>query len=287
VSDTSPDVGPPDSSEAVDDELLAKIDDQVLWLTINRPDAGNAITPAVRNLMIEHLEEASGSLEVRAVVITAAGEKHFCTGADLRAGRAAPPPKPEGAPDMIAGDPARMIRTGIQRLIGAILDCEKPVIAAVNGTAAGGGAQIVMGADLAIAADNARLIQVFVRRGLISDGGGSYLLPRVVGMKKAKELIFFGDDVSAAEAETLGLVNKVVPKAELEATTREWATRLASGPTKTIGFAKRLLNHSPDVDRATAFEEEALYVEMVSGTLDSKEGVASFVERRPSEFKGY
>ncbi len=282
MSDTAPNAEPD-----VDQELLAKIEDQVLWLTFNRPDAGNAITPAVRNRMIEHLEAASGSLDVRAVVITAAGAKHFCTGADLRAGRAAPPPKPEGAPDMIAGDPARMIRTGIQRLIGGIMDCEKPVIAAVNGTAAGGGAQIVMACDLAIAADNARLIQVFVRRGLIPDGGGCYLLPRIVGMKKAKELVFFGDDVSAAEAETLGLVNKVVPGAELEATAREWATRLAGGPTKTIGFAKRLLNRSPDSDRSTAFEEEALYVEMVTGTMDSKEGVASFVERRPTEFKGW
>jgi len=281
VSDTPP------RQDAVDEELLARTEDQVLWLTINRPDAGNAITPDVRNRIIEHLEAATASLDVRAVVITAAGEKHFCTGADLRAGRAAAPPKPPGAPDIIAGDPARMIRTGIQRLIGGIMDCEKPVIAAVNGTAAGGGAQIVMACDLAIAADNARLIQVFVRRGLIPDGGGAYLLPRIVGMKKAKELVFFGDDVSADEAESLGLVNKVVPKADLEATAREWATRLASGPTKTLGFAKRLLNRSPDVDRATAFEEEALFVEMVTGTLDSKEGVASFVERRPTEFKGY
>jgi 2-(1,2-epoxy-1,2-dihydrophenyl)acetyl-CoA isomerase len=167
------------------------------------------------------------------------------------------------------------------------MDCEKPVIAAVNGTAAGGGAQIVMACDLAVAADNARLIQVFVRRGLIPDGGGTYLLPRVVGMKKAKELVFFGDDVNADEAERLGLFNKVVAAAELRATVTEWATRLASGPTKTIGFSKRLLNRSLDTDRATMFEEEALYVEMVQGTLDSKEGVASFVERRPTEFKGY
>jgi 2-(1,2-epoxy-1,2-dihydrophenyl)acetyl-CoA isomerase len=271
----------------VDEELLASVEDQVLWLTINRPDAGNAITPDVRNRIIDHLAEASGSLDVRAVVITASGEKHFCTGADLRAGRAAPPPKPEGAPDMIAGTAARMIRTGIQRLIGGILDCEKPVLAAVNGTAAGGGAQIVMACDLAVAADNARLIQVFVRRGLIPDGGGAYLLPRVVGMKKAKELVFFGDDVHADEAERLGLFNKVVPAAELRTAAAEWAARLASGPTKTIGFAKRLLNHSLDTDRATMFEEEALYVEMVQQTLDSKEGVASFIERRPSEFKGW
>jgi len=274
-------------SDEVDKELLAEVEDQVLWLTLNRPDAGNAITPDVRNRMIEHLAEANGSFDVRAVVITAAGEKHFCTGADLRAGRAALPPKPEGVPERIPGDAARMIRTGIQRLIGGIMDCEKPVIAAVNGTAAGGGAQIVMACDLAIAADNARLIQVFVRRGLIPDGGGTYLLPRVVGMKKAKELVFFGDDVSAAEAEQLGLINKVVPQAELRAATKEWVGRLASGPTKTIGFAKRLLNHSPDIDRATAFEEEALYVELVAGTTDSTEGVASFIERRPPEFKGF
>jgi 2-(1,2-epoxy-1,2-dihydrophenyl)acetyl-CoA isomerase len=144
-----------------------------------------------------------------------------------------------------------------------------------------------MACDLAVAADNARLIQVFVRRGLIPDGGGTYLLPRVVGMKKAKELVFFGDDVAADEAERLGLFNKVVPGAELEETAREWAERLASGPTKTIGFAKRLLNRSLDTDRATMFEEESLFVEMVAGTLDSTEGVASFVERRPSEFKGW
>jgi len=276
-------VGEPD----VDQELLAELRDQVLWLTINRPDAGNAITPAVRNRMIEHLTEANGSFDVRAIVLTAAGEKHFCTGADLRSGRATPPPRPEGAPERIAGDAARMIRTGIQRLISAILDCEKPVLAAVNGTAAGGGAAMVLASDLVIAAEHARIIQVFVRRGLIPDGGPTYLLPRLVGLQRAKELVFFGDDLSAADAERIGLVNKVVPGAELASTAAQWAGRLAQGPTKTIGFAKRLLNRSLDVDRATLFEEEALLVEMVAATEDSKEGVASFVERRPTQFKGY
>ena len=104
-----------------------------------------------------------------------------------------------------------MIRTGIQRLIGAFLDCEKPIIAAVNGTAAGGGVAMVLASDLVIAAEHARLIQVFVRRGLIPDGGRTYLLPRIVGLHKAKELVFFGDDLPAAEAERIGLVNKVVP----------------------------------------------------------------------------
>ncbi len=271
----------------VDQELLAEIRDHVLWLTINRPDAGNAITPALRNRMIEHLNDASGSFDVRAIVLTAAGEKHFCTGADLRTGRATPPPKPEGAPERPAGAAARMIKTGIQRLIGAFLDCEKPIVCALNGTAAGGGAAMVLASDLVIAAENARIIQVFVRRGLIPDGGGTYLLPRLVGLQKAKELVFFGDDLGAADAERIGLVNKVVPAGELTATATEWSARLANGPTKTIGFAKRLLNHSLDTDRATMFEEEALFVEMVTGTEDSKEGMASFIERSPTEFKGW
>ena len=271
----------------VDQELLAEVRDHVLWLTLNRPDAGNAITPAVRNRMIEHLSEASSSFDVRAIVLTAAGEKHFCTGADLRAGRAAPPPRPEGAPERPVGEAARMIRTGIQRLIGAMLDCDKPILAAVNGTAAGGGAAMVLASDLVIAADHARIIQVFLRRGLIPDGGGTYLLPRLVGLQRAKELVFFGDDLSAADAERIGLVNRVVAAGELTVTATEWATRLAQGPTRTIGFAKKLLNRSLDVDRATAFEEEALYVELVAGTEDSTEGVASFIERRPPEFRGW
>jgi 2-(1,2-epoxy-1,2-dihydrophenyl)acetyl-CoA isomerase len=274
-------------SDDVDEDLLARVEDQVLWLTLNRPDAGNAITPDVRNRMIEHLQRANDSLEVRAIVLTAAGERHFCTGADLRAGRAEPAPKPAGAPERIVGDAARMIRTGIQRLIAAMLDCEKPIVAAVNGTAAGGGAAMVLASDLVIAAETARLIQVFVRRGLIPDGGGTYLLPRLVGLQKAKELVFFGDDLPAADAERIGLVNKVVPSDALEATAREWATRLAQGPTRTIGFAKRLLNRSLDADRATLFEEEALLVEMVTGTTDSTEGMASFRERRPTEFQGW
>ena len=274
-------------SENVDDELLARVEDHVLWLTLNRPDAGNAITPAVRNRLIEHLSAANDSYDVRAVVLTAAGGKHFCTGADLRTDRAAPPPKPEGAPDRPVGDASRMIRTGIQRLISAFLDCEKPIVAAVNGTAAGGGAAMVLACDLVLAAEQARLIQVFVRRGLIPDGGPTYLLPRLVGLQRAKELIFFGDDLAAADAQRIGLVNRVVPAAELASTTQEWASRLARGPTKTIGFAKRLLNRSFESDRATMFEEESFLVELVTGTADCAEGMAAFRDRRPIAFRGF
>lgn len=271
----------------VDDELLYRVENGVAWITINRPDSANAITPAVRNRLIERLDEVNASYEARAVVLTAAGERHFCTGADLRTGRAEPAPKPGGAPDLVVGDASRMIRTGIQRLVGAIQDCEKPIIVALNGTAAGAGGVLVMAADLVVASETARIIQVFVRRGLIPDGGAAYLLPRLIGLQKAKELVFFGDDLSATDAERFGLVNKVVAPADLIATTTEWAERLAKGPTRSIGLAKRLLNRSLDSDRATAFEEESWHVETIMHTLDSTEGVASFIERRPAEFKGY
>ena len=275
------------STPPLEEELQYRVENGVAWITINRPGAGNAITPDVRNGIIERLAEVNASYEARAVVLTAAGAKHFCTGADLRAQRAAPPPKPEGAPERIVGDAARTIATGIQALSAAIQDCEKPVVCGLNGTAAGGGAMMVLACDLVIAADTARIIQVFVRRGLLPDGGVAYLLPRIVGMHKAKELVFFGDDLSAGDAERLGIVNKVVPAVELQAAAKEWAERLAQGPTKALGFAKALLNRSLEADRVDSFAEEAWFVELNAQTEDSAEGVASFIERRPPDFKGY
>lgn len=272
---------------APSEEILRRTENGVLWLTLNRPHAANAVTPDQRNELIELLDAASADIEVRAVVLGATG-KAFCTGADLRANRGKQAPaRPEGAPDRATGDVARVIRAGAQRLINAILDCEKPVIAAVNGTAAGLGAHLCWAADIVIAAEEARFIEVFVRRGIAPDAGGAYLLPRLVGLQKAKELIFFGDDLSAPDAERLGLVNKVVPASELDKTVREWAERLASGPTKAIALGKWLLNRSLDSDRRTAFEEEAWAQELVVATEDSREGVASFIERRPPEFKGW
>src|SRR5271166_5236975 len=192
-----------------DEQVLAQIDDGVCWITLNRPEAGNAITAAMRNQMVEWLEEASADLAVRAVVLTGAGEKGFCTGADLRSQEPGPP-RPEGAPDRPVGEAARLIRMGWQRLITAVLDCEKPVVAAVNATAAGGGMHLALACDLVLAAEEAGFIEVFVRRGIAPDAGGAYLLPRLIGPQRAKELFFFGDDLPAGEAERLGLVNKVV-----------------------------------------------------------------------------
>jgi 2-(1,2-epoxy-1,2-dihydrophenyl)acetyl-CoA isomerase len=269
----------------LDDQLTAREDGGVLWLTLNRPEAANALTPDQRDRMIDLLADASRRVEVRAVVITATG-KHFCTGADLRASRGGPA-RPAGVPEQVMGDVARVIQQGAQRLVTAVVDCEKPVIGAINGTAAGIGAHLALACDLVLAAEGARFIEVFVRRGLVPDGAGCWLLPRLIGLQRVKELMFFGDDLPAAEAERIGLVNRVVPEGELEKVATEWATRLASGPTRSIGLTKALLNRSLDSDRPTAFREEALAQELNMTTHDANEGVAAFVERRDPMYEGW
>jgi 2-(1,2-epoxy-1,2-dihydrophenyl)acetyl-CoA isomerase len=273
-----------ETESLMDGTLLRRFADGIVWFTLNRPDAGNALTPDQRNALIDLIHEADLDAKVRAVVIASTG-KHFCTGADLRA----PQPQMEEADD--GGDPPpgtvmRVLADGAQRLVAAVLDCQKPVVASVNGTAAGIGAHLVLACDLVVAAEEASFIEVFVRRGILPDGGGCYLLPRTIGMQRAKELVMLGDRLSAADAFTLGMVNRVVPAAELESATAELATRLAEGPTIALGLAKRLLNRSLDVDRASAFFEESMAQELVTRSEDATEGIASFVERRPTAFRG-
>ena len=268
----------------LDDQVLHRVEGGVAWITLNRPEAHNAITPDQRDRVIGLLDEASDDLAVRCVVLTANG-KGFCTGADLRATRT-PRVRPDGAPERTAGEIARMIREGAQKLITAVLDCEKPVIAAVNGTAAGIGAHLAFSADLVIAAESASFIEVFVRRGLVPDGGGAYLLPRMIGIHKAKELMFLGDKLTAADAAGIGLVNRVVPDDDLLTATAEWADRLAHGP-RSIVLTKWLVNRSLDSDRATAFHDEAMAQDLNMTTADAQEGVASFVERRDPDYRGW
>ncbi|MEU3688199.1 enoyl-CoA hydratase/isomerase family protein [Streptomyces narbonensis] len=260
------------------DEVLHAVENGVSWITLNRPEAMNAVTWDQRERIIALLASASADPEIRAVVVTATG-RGFCAGADLRGA-------PSSSGDRVAGDVARMIRLGAQRFIGAVLDCEKPVIAAVNGTAAGIGAHLAFACDLVLAADSARFVEVFVRRGLVPDGGGAYLLPRLIGPQRAKELMFFGDAVPAAEAERMGLVNRVVPAEDLPKLAREWAERLAQGPTRALALTKQLVNASLDTDRATAFAAEATAQELNMTTRDAQEGVASFVERREARYEG-
>jgi 2-(1,2-epoxy-1,2-dihydrophenyl)acetyl-CoA isomerase len=282
-------------TDASTDEVIYEVEPSgVAWLVLNRPDAGNALTREQRRRIQDHLEEAGDDLGVRAIVLTASGDRHFCTGGDLRvaAQTAAPQlaaPKPADAPDKPVGTVMRGLETslGAQRFIAALQDCPKPIIAAVNGTAAGFGVHIALACDLVIAADAARFIEIFVRRGLIPDGGGAYLVTRLVGPQKAKELFFFGDDITAEEAQRIGLVNRVVPAAELRERAREWAERLASGPTVSIALTKRLVNTALESERGAAFRAEALALEVSMQAVDSNEGVQAFVERRPAEFLGW
>ena len=277
-----------DSTESnAGDDVTRRVEDGVCWITLNRPDAGNAVTQSMRDQIAGWVRDASADLFVRVVVITGAGDKAFCSGADLRGGRLPARPKPDGAPEVVLGEASRMIREGWQALVSSILDCEKPVIAGVNGTAAGGGMHLALACDLVVMAEEAKFVEVFIRRGIAPDAGGAWILSRLVGIQKAKELFFFGDDVPAAEAYRIGLVNRLVPRAELQAALEEWAGRLATAPTKAIGVAKWLTNRALDVDRATALHDEAMAQELITNTVDSTEGVASFVERRPPEFKGW
>jgi 2-(1,2-epoxy-1,2-dihydrophenyl)acetyl-CoA isomerase len=271
---------PPRAGSA--DAVVHEVRDGVLWITLNRPEVGNAVTAEQRDRMIELFEAAGADRAVRAVVLGAAGDR-FCTGADLR-------PSGGGGADAfdpaVVGDTARLIRRGAQRLVAAILDCEKPVVAAVNGTAAGLGAHLAFACDLVVAAERARFIEVFVRRGIAPDAGGAYLLARLVGPHRAKELVLLGDDLDATTAHQWGLVNRVVPDDELPAAVAAIARRLAEGPTPALAAAKWLVNRAADVDRRTAFDDEALAQELVVGSADAAEGLRAFAERRPPRFQG-
>ena len=262
------------------DTLIFDVRDGVGWIILNRPEARNAMNPEMREGYLSALARCGEDPDIRAVVLTGTG-KGFCTGADLSGSRAA-----TGATGPAHPGATRAAMQPSQRVIRALWDLEKPIIAGVNGVAAGLGAHLVYACDLVIAAEDARFIEVFVRRGIALDAGGGFLLPRHVGLHKAKELVFFGDDLSATEAERLGLVNKVVPAAELEATLTAWARRLADGPTFAIGLSKRLLNRSLQADMDTLFAEEAFSQALASNSEDMREGIRSFMEKRPPAFKG-
>lgn len=273
------------ATEVLGGDILAAQNGGVLTLTLNRPDAHNAITPDQRNYLADEFARISEDLSVRSVIFTATG-KGFCAGADLRVARP-DQVRPPGAPDRAIMEVARGIKVGAQKLISAILDCEKPVIAAVNGTAAGMGVHMAVACDLVVAAEGVRFIEVFVRRGLVPDAGGVYLLPRLIGPQKAKELMFFGDDVSASDAAAMGLINRVVPPDELMGTAQAWAERLAAQPTKSLTMSKLLVNRSFETSRQTMFEMESWAQEVLMAGEDADEGVQAFKERRDPNWKGW
>ena len=271
----------------VDELIRCEVDGGIARVTIDAPDKGNSLTAEMRDRLGDRFLELSEDLRVRVVVLRGAGDRHFCTGAALGGPQRPMPPKPEGAPERGPGEVSRMIRTGWQRVVASILDCEKPVIAAVNGTAAGGGAQLAIACDLVVMADTAKFIEVFVRRGIMPDAGGCYLLPRLVGLHRAKELMFLGEDCPAAEADRIGLANRVVPAADLDATVDELAQKFLALPTQAIAMTKRLANRSFESSREQSFEDESQFQELITHTADMQEGIDAFAQRRTPVFRGW
>ncbi|MCV6979767.1 enoyl-CoA hydratase/isomerase family protein [Mycolicibacterium pulveris] len=254
--------------------------DGVCRITIDLPDVGNSLSPLDRDALTDAFLSAAEDSSVRAVLLRATGDRHFCSGAGL--GPHANQPAAEKRP----GDIARMLQKGYQRLIAAVLDCDKPVVAAVKGAAAGAGFSLVLACDLVVMSTDAKLVPAFVQRGILPDSGAIYLLTRIVGLRKATELLMLGDPVDARTCERLSLVNRVVAPGEADAVAEELVGRLAAGPTVTLGLTKRLLSVSSESGRDRAFEQEAWAQEVVSRTADLQEGLRSFAERRRPNFQG-
>jgi 2-(1,2-epoxy-1,2-dihydrophenyl)acetyl-CoA isomerase len=207
-------------------------------------------------------------------VLRGAGQKAFCSGQDLK--------EHQGKKRSLKESLQKSYNPLIRRMRGI----EKPVIGMINGVAAGAGLSLALACDLRIMSDSAKLIEVFVRIALVPDSGSHWFLPRLVGMARAFEYATLGDDVAAVEAERVGLVNRVVPAADLEKETIALATRMAAGPTRTIGLIKRTLNKAQTSSLDELLDYEATIQEIASNTDDHREGVTAFLEKRKAEFAG-
>jgi 2-(1,2-epoxy-1,2-dihydrophenyl)acetyl-CoA isomerase len=257
--------------------LLVEQDGAVLTIIMNRPEKLNAFNDVMLQEMTEVVEVAARDDTIRCVVITGAG-RAFGSGQDLTS----------FAPRNNTGSPPSVSEhlTKYHRLVLALRAMPKPVIAAVQGVAAGISCNIALACDLRIAADNARFLEAFARIGLVPDGGGGFFLPRLVGMGKALEMSMLADEVSGPEAERIGLVNKCVPLAEFEATTKALAQRLARGPTRTYALIKQLIYTSVDSDLETTLKLEGELQDKAFETVDHREGVTAFLEKRAAQFSG-
>ena len=245
----------------------------VRTITMNRPESLNALNEALKAELADALKAAERDDTVRCLVLTGAG-RAFCSGADL---------KEASAQQKSYGE---SLRRAYNPIILRLRTIEKPVIAAVNGVAAGAGCSLALACDLRVASDKASFIEAFVKIGLVPDSAATFLLPRLVGLGKALEMAFTGDALDAGAAESLGLVSRVVPGDGLMEVTMELAQRLAQAPTRAIGLTKRAMNRALTLDLEAALNYEADVQEIAGRTNDHKEGLQAFAEKRPPRFTG-
>jgi 2-(1,2-epoxy-1,2-dihydrophenyl)acetyl-CoA isomerase len=247
----------------------------VATLTLNRPGARNALDLTMRQEMLSALDEVEADGASRVLVLTGAGE-HFCAGGDVKSMRERRQTAAEG----------RHRVQLLNKLVLRLVEFPRPTLAMVDGYAVGAGTNLALCCDLVIASDRAKFGELFNKIGLAPDGGGTWLLPRLVGLARAKELIFTGDVFDAAEAARLGLVNRVVPVAELRAATRALAEKIAAGPPAVQRMAKHMVNRAATSDLAAALDLEAYSQGLAIAGDDHQEGLAAFFEKRPPKFTG-
>ncbi len=259
--------------------LLYEVKDRIATLTLNRPERLNALGGTLREDLFAAVTQATADPNVGVLVITGAG-RGFCSGGDVKSMSE----RGQAGSSSTTDERLAPVR---DRCILAMRDCPKPVIAAVNGAAAGAGMNLALACDIRIASSAAKFSQAFVKRGLAPDWGGSYFLPRVVGSAKACELIFTGDSIDATEALRLGIVNSVVAPEELMTATYNLARKIAAGPPVAIALSKRAIHHNQEVDLRAALEFETYAQIICKDTEDSKEGVKAFMEKRAPVFKGH
>lgn len=264
-------------------DILYEIDGAIATVTFNRPEKRNPMTSELMAESIDALADAGSRSDVRVVIITGAGDQAFCAGGDVRRLGSRGGATPDSPPTAYE---RRFWLKQTQKMILAIREVEKPVLAAVNGVAAGGGCDIALACDIRIASDRSRFCEIFARIGLFPGTGGTYLLPRTVGVAKALELIWTGDMIDAVEAERIGLVSRVVPHGELMAETRAFAERLAEGPPLALALAKSAVYRGLDLDMAAAFDYAATAESITLTSQDHREGVQAFQEKRRPVFKG-
>ncbi len=258
--------------------IRSEVSDGVLTITLNRPAVYNALTPQMSRELEDALKAARRDANIRVVVVTGAGTA-FCSGQDLKMAHEL---MPEGQPPAL-GD---LLRQHYNSLILAMRRLDKPIIASVNGVAAGAGMSLALACDLRIASDRASFVQSFVKIGLVPDCGSLYALPRIVGLAKALELCLLGERIDAHEALRLGLVSRLVPADELPTAASELAARLAAGARLALGLTKRGLSRALETDLDGMLEQEALLQEVAGRSADFREGVSAFKEKRPARFSG-